>query len=91
MVGQKFLDLDHQSSSQNVNTHSPFWLDLYWFGYLLPEITAKKKSVNTECSAFVGNNGRCDSSKKYHSAVYSAFKNFACASLSLDCEHISSI
>ena len=32
--------------------------------------------------------------KKYHSAVpheNSAFKNFACASLILDCEHISSI
>ena len=36
----------------------------------------------------------CDSSKKYYSAVpheNSAFKNFACASLILDCEHISSI
>ena len=36
----------------------------------------------------------CDTSKKYHSAVpheNSAFKNFACASLIKDCEHISSI
>ena len=37
---------------------------------------------------------RCDTSKKYHSAVpheNSAFKIFACASLILYCEHISPI
>ena len=37
---------------------------------------------------------RCDTSKKYHSAVThenSAFKIFACASLILYCEHISPI
>ena len=37
---------------------------------------------------------RCDTSKKYHSAVpheNSAFKNFACAGLILYCEHISPI